>query len=134
MADTKKTVDELRNRKGGEMGFGEIFSDPRLNQAGENLAGNIGYGDAMTMMALGRSRDVPYGGKLSPWQAAADGLKQGIGMYNFIKTQKDKQQAMAEQLRRYKEMYPTTEGEQLYTEDGTPMRPDGSMGFTFNQG
>lgn len=107
MADTKKTVDELRNRKGGEMGFGEIFNDPRLNQASENLAGNIGYGDAMTMMALGKPTQVPYGGKLSPLQAASDGLKQGIGMYNFVKTQKDKQQAMAEQLRRYKEMYPS---------------------------
>ena len=128
MADTKKTTDGMR-------GFGEIFNDPRLNQASENLAGNIGYGDALTMMALGKPTQVPYGGKLSPLQAASDGLKQGIGMYNFIKTQKDKQQAMAEQLRRYKEKYEepvggyAPEAGQLYDAEGIPLTNKGQYGF-----
>lgn len=106
MADTKKTVDELRNRKGGEMGFGQIFNDPRLNDASVNLAGNMGYDTSASLMAMGRPQAVPYGGKKSWAEAAAEGVKTGLGMYNMLRTQKDKQQAMAEQLRRYREMYP----------------------------
>lgn len=106
MADPKKTADELRTRRGGEMGFGEIFADPRLNQASENLAGNMGYDTSAALMAMGRPQAVPYGGKKSWAEAAAEGVKTGLGMYNMLRTQKDKQTAMAEQLRRYREMYP----------------------------
>lgn len=133
MADTKKTVDELRGKKTGEMGFGQIFNDPRLNDASVNLAGNMGYDTSAALMAMGRPQAVPYGGKKAWSEAAAEGLKTGLGVYNMLRTQKDKQTAMAEQLRRYKELYPQTGGEQLYDAEGTPMRPDGTMGFTYEQ-
>lgn len=101
-----ETPEAKKQREAEYRGFGQIFNDPALNQASTDLAGTTGYDNALNMMALGKEQAVPYGGKKSWLAAANEGLKQGIGMFNFINTQKMKQQAIAEQLRRYKEMYP----------------------------
>lgn len=122
---------ELRKKPaGGDMGFGQIFDDPRLNQASTDLAGTTGYDPALAMMAAGREQAVPYGGKKSWASAAAEGLKTGIGMYNFLNTQKAKQQAIAEQLRAYKEKYAQPEATapeagQMYDQNGIPLTAQG---------
>ena len=56
---------------------------------------------AQNMMKLGTSANVPYGGKLS-WAAALnDGIKQGIGMYDYLNSQK----AKANALRKYQDIF-----------------------------
>lgn len=134
MADPR--VAALR-QKAPMQGFGEIFDNDRLNKASEREAGALDYDDAMYLMRLGQPQNVPYGGKKSWAQAAAEGLQTGLGMYNMLNTQQAKKSRVAEQLRAYKDKYSTQEpvggavpeAGQLYDAQGIPLTNKGQYGF-----
>lgn len=92
-------------RKGGVQGFGEIFNDAEMNRLAAERAGAMNTENSLAMMALGRPRDIPYGGKKSWMEAANEGLKQGLGMYEMLGNLDSKKKAMAEMLRAYDEKY-----------------------------
>lgn len=53
------------------------------------------------MMQMGEPRNIPYGGKMSWAEALNNGIKQGIGMYDYIGSQ----QAKANALRKYQDIF-----------------------------
>ena len=85
----------------GMQGFGDIMQTPEAWLAGQKLAELHGDQSSLAMMNSGKPNAVPYGG-LKHWsEAAAEGLKTGIGMYNFMK----RGDAVAEALREYKGLF-----------------------------
>lgn len=89
----------------GMQGFGEIFNDAEMNRLAAERAGAMNTENSLAMMALGRPRDIPYGGKKSWAEAANEGLRQGLGMYEMLGNLDSKKKAMAEMLRAYDEKY-----------------------------
>ena len=85
----------------GTQGFGQVFKNPEINSAAVGLAGGMNDADSIALMEMGNHRSLASsgGGVMSPFEAAANGLKQGIGTYNLLKTQKTKQSALAAMLR-----------------------------------
>lgn len=92
-------------RKTGTQGFGQIFNDAEMNRLAAERAGAMNTENSLAMMAMGRPRDIPYGGKKSWMEAANEGLKQGLGMYQMLGNLGSKKKAMAEMLRAYDDKY-----------------------------
>ena len=101
----------------------ELAAQDAMDAAALNQAGGMDDEMAAGLMNTGMNRTVPYGGKLSPFQAANDGLRQGMGMYNMLETQKSKRasaDAVTKYLRAKNAAGPTTP----ITSDGTnPLAP-----------
>lgn len=93
------------SRRRESQGFGEIFNDAEANRLAAERAGAMNTENSLALMALGRPRDVPYGGKKSWAEAANEGLKQGLGMYEMLNNLETKKKAMAQMLRSYDEKY-----------------------------
>lgn len=92
-------------RAAGTQGFGEIFNDAEMNRLAAERAGAMGTENSLALMAMGRPRDIPYGGQKSWMEAANEGLKQGLGMYQMLGNLGSKKKAMAEMLRAYEDKY-----------------------------
>lgn len=109
----------------GEMGFGDVMHDEKANKAAQDAASVIDDGTALGLMELGNNSNLAArgGGVMSPFEAAANGLKQGIGTYSLLSGIEKKKGAIGSLLRKKEG------GKQLWDEDGTPMLEDGSMGF-----
>lgn len=85
----------------GMMGFGNIMQSPEAWQAGMDLATLRSDAANQNMMKMGEPRNIPYGGKMSWVEALNNGVKQGIGMYDYLKTQK----AKANALRKFEDLF-----------------------------
>lgn len=85
----------------GMQGFGEIMNSPEAWLAGQELAKLHGDTASLAMMNSGKPQAVPYGGKKAWSEAAAEGLKTGIGMYNFLR----RENAVSDALRNYKALF-----------------------------
>lgn len=101
----------------------ELAAQDAMDAAALNQAGGMDDEMALALMNSGNNRTVPYGGKLSPFQAANDGLRQGMGMYNMLETQKSKR-ASADALTKYLRAKNAPGAIAPITSDGTnPMAP-----------
>ena len=83
----------------GMMGFDQnrwvqMMSNPVAREAGAELAGLASEQAAMQMQAMGRPRAVPHGGLKSPFEAAAEGLTRGMGVYQMLNAQRAKADAI----------------------------------------
>lgn len=122
----------LPNASEGMQGFGHINKEILKDAAG-------GMDDALAfgMMSAG-GKPVAGGGGLiaekSPWEAAADGVKNAIGTYGMlssIKSKRDTAGKLADILSP-KAKANALRGAQMFDAEGTPMLADGSMGFETN--
>lgn len=88
----------------GTMGYGKILKAMNSPEAWEaGMQAGMARNDlaSLGMMKQGAPAPVPYGGKKSWAEAAAEGLKTGIGMYDYLNSQK----AKANALRKYQEIF-----------------------------
>jgi len=97
----KQAVMWLRNQQAqpGMMGFdqnrwAQMMSNPVAREAGAELAGLASEQAAMQMQAMGRPRAIPHGGLKSPFEAAAEGLTRGMGVYQMLNAQRAKADAI----------------------------------------
>ena len=97
----RQVIAALRRQDGlpGMMGFdqnrwAQMMSNPVAREAGAELAGLASEQAAMQMQALGRPRAVPNGGLKSPFEAAAEGLTRGMGVYQMLNAQRAKADAI----------------------------------------
>lgn len=74
--------------------YDKVMSDPNNIESGAQMAGLLDDNTSMALMRGGDDGRVPYGGKLSPFQAAANGIEKGIGLYNLLNAQKVKANAL----------------------------------------
>jgi len=121
MLDRKLTPEELqqavmalRNQIGQQnmMGFdqnrwAQMMSNPVAREAGAELAGLASEQAAMQMQAMGRPRAVPHGGLKSPFEAAAEGLTRGMGVYQMLNAQRAKADALRKFAMAQKKEKPT---------------------------
>lgn len=88
----------------GMQGYGKILKAMNSPEAWEaGMQAGMARNDlaSLGMMKQGAPAPVPYGGKKSWAEAAAEGLKTGIGMYDYLNSQK----AKANALRKYQEIF-----------------------------
>lgn len=119
--------------QGGMQGFGAVnkAAIPDMDKAAIESAGNMSELGSLGLMKMGQPEAVPYGGKKSPWQAANEGLQQGLGVYNLIKSQQSRQ-ATAKALAKYLNNgagSQTPDAGQLYDKEGIPLTNSGGYGF-----
>lgn len=90
----------------GMMTMDEIMSDPEKNKAAADEAEGMDDATALGLMEMGQNKTVNGGGglvgKMSPWEAAANAMKQGMGTYNMIKTQKAKSNSIKAMMKKKK--------------------------------
>ena len=123
MLDRKLTPEELqqavmalRNQLGQQnmMGFdqnrwAQMMNNPAAREAGAELAGLASEQAAMQMQAMGRPRAIPNGGLKSPFEAAAEGLTRGMGVYQMLNAQRAKADAIRNFSLAQKKEKPTVE-------------------------
>lgn len=105
----------------GMMGFGDVMQSPEAWQAGADLATLRSDGANQNMMKMGEGKAVPYGGELSWAEALNNGVKQGIGMYDYLSSQK----AKANALRKFEGLFNKRADQQKEAELFSPGRGSG---------
>ena len=88
----------------GMMGYGKILdalNSPAAWEASMEAGNARSDLAALNMMKQGAPAPVPYGGRKSWAEAAAEGLKTGMGMYDYLNSQK----AKATALRKYQDIF-----------------------------
>lgn len=126
---------QMAQRNGGQMalpgaqpagmqGFGDIRKDAASNQAAQDIAGatDDALGGAL-MMGNGTNLAASGGGVMSPFEAAANGLKTAVGMGMIGKNIKSKQNAIKSLLRKPEPTGLPSDGE------GIPLTAGGDYGF-----
>lgn len=91
------------NAQAGMMGFGDIKSDPGANQAAQDIAGTTD--DALggdLMVGSGSNIAASGHGVMSPFEAAANGLKTAVGMGMIGQNMSAKKNAIKSLLRKPK--------------------------------
>ena len=108
----------------GTMGYGKILNamnSPGAWEAAMEAGMARSDASAQNMMKLGSPTPVPYGGKKSLAEAASEGLKTGIGMYDYLNSQK----AKASALRKYQKVFEDAALEQKFANALSPSRGSG---------
>ena len=108
----------------GMMGYGKILramNSPEAWEAGLEAGTARSDASAQNMMKLGAPRQMAYGGRMSWAEALNNGLKQGIGMYDYMQSQK----AKANALRKYQDIFSKLDAQQKEKEIFSPGRGSG---------
>ena len=106
------------------MGYGKVLealNSPEAWEAGMEAGMARGDASAQKMMQMGEPRNIPYGGKMSWAEALNNGIKQGMGMYDYIGSQ----QAKANALRKYQDIFNKLRDEKKERELFSPGRGSG---------
>lgn len=112
------------------MGFGDIMHDEKANKAAQDAASVIDDGTALGLMELGNNSNLAArgGGVMSPFEAAANGLKQGIGTYALLGGIEKKKGAIGSLLRK-KPDAKGIDGSLPTDSEGIPLSASGEYGF-----
>lgn len=108
----------------GMMGYGKILdalNSPAAWEASMEAGNARSDLAALNMMKQGAPAPVPYGGRKSWAEAAAEGLKTGMGMYDYLNSQK----AKATALRKYQKIFEDVAAEKKFADAVQPGRGSG---------
>lgn len=115
----------------GMMGYGQILramNSPEAWEAGMEAGLARSDASAQRMMQMGEPRNIPYGGKMSWAEALNNGIKQGMGMYDYLQSQK----AKANALRKYQNIFDKMNAQQKEAELFSPGRGSGQTSVQGN--